>query len=89
MQPVVAELARKMGAALPPMTDEYRHLAGIDPDGPHLWRLTMALQFRTGDERYAWLDGGLGVWEGEFDETTKPSVYRAFLQSLDEEGGRA
>lgn len=64
-------------------------LRGFDPDRPHLWRLTMALQFRTEDERYAWLDGGLGVWEGEFDETTRTSVYRALLQSPRKEGGRA
>ena len=64
-------------------------LRGFDPDRPHLWRLTMALQFKTDDERYAWLDGRLGVWEGEFNETSRTSVYRAFLQAIGEEGGAA
>jgi hypothetical protein len=49
----------------------------------------MALQFKTDDERYAWLDGRLGVWEGEFNETSRTSVYRAFLQAIGEEGGAA
>ena len=64
-------------------------LRGYDPARPHLWRLTMALHFRTDDERYAWLDGGLGIWEGEFDETTKTASYRAFLQGSAGEEERA
>ncbi len=63
-------------------------LRGFDPARPHLWRLMMALHFSTADERYDWLDGGLGLWEGEFDETTKTASYRAFLQGPAGEEGR-
>ncbi len=30
---------------------------------------------------YAWLDGALGVWEGEFDAQQHSARYRAFVQA--------
>jgi hypothetical protein len=41
-----------------------------------LWRVAGALLFDTDDEGYAWLDGAVGVWEGEFDaaqDDSRPS----------------
>ena len=43
-----------------------------------MWRLTMALQFATDDERYQWLNTTLGIWEGEFDEKVGQARYRAY-----------
>ncbi len=51
---------------------------GPDPAYPHMWRLTMALQFATEDERYQWLNTTLGIWEGEFDERVGQARYRAY-----------
>lgn len=56
-------------------------LRGYDEAQPHKWRLTMALQFHTNDERYRWLNTALGVWEGEFDEETGRARYRAYTQA--------
>jgi hypothetical protein len=44
------------------------------------WRVAATLRFRTDDARYAWLDGALGFWEGEFDSERHRARYRAFLQ---------
>lgn len=55
-------------------------LRGYDASRPHLWHLTMALQFSTTDERYRWLNTTLGVWEGEFDENTAQAHYWAYAQ---------
>ncbi len=55
-------------------------LRGYDAARPHLWHLTMALQFSTTDERYHWLNTTLGVWEGEFDENTAQAHYRAYAE---------
>jgi alkylmercury lyase len=55
-------------------------LRGYEPSHPHLWHLTMALQFSTTDGRYRWLNTTLGVWEGEFDEQTAEARYRAYAQ---------
>ncbi|MFQ5908240.1 MAG: DUF3237 family protein [Thermoplasmata archaeon] len=52
---------------------------GVDADRPHLWRLAMALQFSTEDERYDWLNDSFGVWFGEFDERVGRAHYRAYL----------
>jgi Protein of unknown function (DUF3237) len=54
-------------------------LRGADPARPHLWRLTMALQFSAEDERYVWLNTTLGVWEGEFDENAAHASYQAYM----------
>jgi hypothetical protein len=46
-----------------------------------LWRVAATLLFRTEDERYRWLNGAIGVWEGEFDSGQARASYRAFIQS--------
>ncbi len=43
-------------------------LRGADQSHPHLWVLTMAVQFTTTDQRYQWLNTTLGVLVSEFDE---------------------
>jgi hypothetical protein len=53
-------------------------LRGPDPRRPHVWRLTMGIQFATDDPRYAWLSTTLGLWEGEFNEKVGLSWYRAY-----------
>jgi hypothetical protein len=42
------------------------------------WRVAATLRLDTPDERYAWLDGALGVWEGEFDAEQHRARYRAY-----------
>jgi hypothetical protein len=49
------------------------------------WRVAATLRFRTGDKRYGWLDGALGLWEGEFDAKSHRARYHAYLQSIDGE----
>jgi hypothetical protein len=51
-----------------------------------LWRVAATLLFSTEDERYGWLDGAIGVWEGEFDSGRGRASYRALVQRNDEEG---
>jgi hypothetical protein len=48
------------------------------------WRVAATLRFHTDDARYAWLDGALGLWEGEFDAATHRARYRAYLQRNDD-----
>lgn len=48
------------------------------------WRVAATLRFRTEDARYAWLDGALGLWEGEFDAERHRARYRAYLQRTDD-----
>lgn len=50
-----------------------------------LWRVAATLRFHTDDSRYAWLDGALGLWEGDFDASTHRAHYRAYLQQTDDE----
>ncbi len=51
-------------------------MRGFDPGGPQRWRLMMGIQFATTDERYRWLTGTLGLWEGLFDERDGRAFYR-------------
>jgi hypothetical protein len=44
------------------------------------WRVAATLYVTTDDSRYAWLDGALALWEGEFNEATGHARYTAFLQ---------
>ncbi len=55
-------------------------LRGLNPDKPHLWVLTSALQFHSDNERYNWLNNKLGLWEGEFDERQAKAHYTAYFQ---------
>jgi hypothetical protein len=38
-----------------------------DPTDPSKWVNSAAVRFITADERYAWLNSILGVWQGETD----------------------
>jgi hypothetical protein len=52
-------------------------LRGYDQTQPHLWRLTMGIQFKTTDERYQWLNTTLGVMTSEFDESSGRARWQA------------
>ncbi len=52
---------------------------GADQSQPHLWALTMAVQFTTTDRRYQWLNTTLGVVVSEFDERAGRALWRAFV----------
>jgi len=58
-------------------------LRGADQGQPHLWVLTMAVQFTTTDQRYQWLNSTLGVVVSEFDERTGRALWHAFVPSVD------
>ncbi|MFN2469157.1 MAG: DUF3237 family protein [Gaiellaceae bacterium] len=57
---------------------EGRGYARRESRGDRRWKVAATLLFKTPDERYAWLDGALGVWEGEFDAETHRARYRAY-----------
>ena len=46
-----------------------------------LWFVAATLLFSANEESYGWLDGALGVWEGEFDAGRHITHYRAFIQT--------
>ena len=48
--------------------------------GDPAWRVAATLYLTTADSRYAWLDGALALWEGEFNEATGHARYTAYLQ---------
>jgi hypothetical protein len=52
-----------------------------DRPGDQRWRVAATLRFESDDERYTWLTGRLGVWEGEFDAEAHRARYHAFLTS--------
>ncbi len=54
-------------------------LRGADQSQPHLWVLTMGVQFTTTDPRYQWLNSTLGVLVSEFDERTGRALWHAFV----------
>jgi hypothetical protein len=54
-------------------------LRGADQSHPHLWVLTMAVQFTTTDRRYQWLNTTLGVLVSEFDESAGLARWQAFV----------
>ena len=58
-------------------------LRGADPGRPHRWRMASALVFDTDDDRYAWLNRAMAVWQGEFDETQGAATYTAWLAADD------
>ncbi len=43
---------------------------------PDRWRTSAAVHFTSSDPRYAWLDGALAYWEGDFDLSAGRHVYR-------------
>lgn len=56
-------------------------MRGFDPTEPQRWRLMMGVRFATTDERYRWLNGSLGLWEGTFDEKDGRAFYRIYLRT--------
>ena len=54
-------------------------MRGFDPREPQRWRLMMGIRFATTDERYRWLNGTLGLWEGIFDEKDGRAFYRVYI----------
>ena len=60
-------------------------LRGADQSQPHLWVLTMAVQFTTTDQRYQWLNTTLGVAVSEFDERAGRALWQAFVPQVDGE----
>ncbi len=58
-------------------------LRGADQSHPHLWVLTMAVQFTTTDQRYQWLNSTLGVAVSEFDERTGRALWQVFVPPAD------
>jgi hypothetical protein len=46
-----------------------------------VWKVAATLRFESEDERYAWLEDRLALWEGEFDADSHRATYRAFLQT--------
>ena len=62
---------------------EGRGYALRERPGERRWRVAATLRFSTREHRYAWLDGALGVWEGEFDADQHRARYRAFVQTLE------
>jgi hypothetical protein len=53
-----------------------------------LWCVAATLLFSANKESYAWLDGALGVWEGEFDAERHIAHYRAFIQTPARQDGQ-
>jgi hypothetical protein len=53
-----------------------------------VWHVAATLLFSAKQERYAWLDGALGVWEGEFDAGRHTARYRAFIQASPQQDGQ-
>ena len=46
-----------------------------------LWRVAATLLFSVNEGSCAWLNGALGVWEGEFDADQHSARCRAFVQA--------
>ena len=53
-----------------------------------LWRVAATLLFSASEHSYSWLDGALGVWEGEFDAEQHIASYRALVQTPVQEDGQ-
>jgi len=58
--------------------DARGHGKVIDPQKPKEWVMVYGVKFDTEDERYAWLNATLGVWEGEFSMETYQHHYRVY-----------
>jgi hypothetical protein len=60
-------------------------LRGFDESQPHVWVLTMSIQFKTNDQRYAWLNSTLGTVTSDFDESRGRALWRAHIPVRSEE----
>jgi Protein of unknown function (DUF3237) len=65
---------------------EARGFARRSDEASRIWVVAATLRFESDDERYAWLDNALGVWDGEFDAETHRARYRAYLVKDDASG---
>jgi hypothetical protein len=52
-----------------------------DKSKSHLWVTTAGVQFETDDERYAWLNDVLGIWEGTFNMETYRHHYQVYANN--------
>ena len=55
---------------------------GADPARPHIWNMAMTVHFATDDERYAWINNTISIWDGVFDEATGTNRYVAYAADL-------
>ncbi len=56
---------------------------GLRRDDAHpKWHLTAALRFSTAAAKYRWLNDALGLWEGDFDESSSTARYDAFIRRV-------
>jgi hypothetical protein len=58
---------------------EGRGYARREHPNDSLWRVAATLRFESDDERYAWLNERLAVWEGQFDAKAEQAHYRAYV----------
>lgn len=58
-------------------------LRGANASQPHMWTLTMGIQFQTKDERYEWLNSSLGVLVSRFDEQAGRALWHIYLPEAD------
>jgi len=77
MNPILA-IRTEDGASIGIEGRGYAHRASR---ASQMWRVAATLLFSVNEGSYAWLDGGLGVWEGEFDADQHSARYRAFVQA--------
>lgn len=54
-------------------------LRGYDTKQAHLWKLTMAVQLTSPDERYQWLNTSLGLLTSHFDERAGRAHWEVFI----------
>jgi hypothetical protein len=47
-----------------------------------MWNLSMAIQFKTSDERYQSLNTTLGVLISEFDEAVGRALWRVYIPGV-------
>jgi hypothetical protein len=76
MNPILA-ISTEDGASIGVEGRGYAHRASR---ASQVWRVAATLLFSVNDKSYAWLDGALGIWEGEFNAGTHTARYRAFVQ---------
>ena len=65
-----------------------RGFARRSDEASSIWDVAATLRFESDDERYAWLDNALGVWEGEFDAAAHRARYQAYLVKNALSGGQ-
>lgn len=87
MNPILA-VSTEDGAGIAVEGRGYAHRASRVSRVSQVWRVAATLLFSVNDKSYAWLDGTLGIWEGEFDAGQHSARYRAFVQALAGQDGQ-